>query len=104
MIPDAPSAAELEANPIVHAALEAAWVDSLPPDPVYRHEEGGWIYLDPTAGEITIERARPGRRAAIDLRNPPELPGRFVVGKFHTHPNPASEGWDSGPSERDRLV
>ena len=54
------------------------------------HEEGGWIYLDPGTGEVFIERARPGRQAAIDLNHPPETQGRFVVGKFHTHPNPTA--------------
>lgn len=28
----------------------------------------------------------------------------MVVGKFHTHPNPTSEGWDPGPSGADKKV
>jgi len=27
-----------------------------------------------------------------------------VVGKFHTHPNPSSEGWNPGPSAADRAI
>jgi len=102
--PEAPSAAELQANPAVQAAIEAAWLDSLADDPVHRHEEGGWIYLYPSTGEYSIERARRGHRAAINLNRPPEFPGRFVVGKFHTHPNPTAEGWAPGPSVSDRII
>jgi len=96
-----PTVAELEANTVVRAAVEAAWVDSLPADPQRRHEEGGWIYLDPMTGEIAVVRARPGARSAINLSNPPERVGCFVVGKFHTHPNPAADGWATGPSAGD---
>src|SRR5689334_6665588 len=98
---DAPSADELRAISVVARALEDAWADSLPNEPVRRHEEGGWIYLDPTTGTVSIVRASPGRRAGINLTRPPEFPGLFVVGKFHTHPNPTAEGWDPGPSTGD---
>jgi hypothetical protein len=100
----APSAAELETNPVVQAAIEAAWVESLVSDPQRRHEEGGWIYFNPTTSEVTIIRAPTGSRAAIDLNNPPEVPAHFVVGKFHTHPNTTAEGWDPGPSQGDIIV
>jgi len=49
---DAPSAEELKDDPIVKAAFEAAWEDSFPDDPALRHEEGGFIYANPTTGEI----------------------------------------------------
>jgi len=101
---EAPPAEELAQHPVVRAALDAAWTDSLPDDPIRRHEEGGWIYLDPTTGTISVTRARSGRRSAIGLSNPPEVAGCFVVGKFHTHPNPTTEGWDPGPSAGDRMV
>jgi hypothetical protein len=104
MDPEAPSAAELAANPVVRDAIEAAWTDSLPGDPALRHEEGGWIYLNPTTNQITVVRAPPGRQAAINLNNPPEVTGSVVVGKFHTHPNPTAEGWDPGPSAGDTMV
>jgi hypothetical protein len=104
MSTEAPSAAELEANPVVRDAIEAAWVDSLHDDPALRHEEGGWVYRDPTTNQTTVVRARPGRQAAIDLNNPPEIVGAVVVGKFHTHPNPTAEGWDPGPSAGDTMV
>ena len=98
---DAPTAAELEANPVVQAALVAAWADSLADDPVNRHEEGGWIYQNLMSGEIEIRRAAPGRKNAIILADPPTLDGFVVIGIFHTHPNPTSEGWEPGPSAND---
>ncbi len=101
---DAPSAAELEANPVVLAALAAAWVDSLPNDATQRHEEGGWIYQNLTTDEIEIRRAVRGRQTAINLVTPIELDGFVVIGKFHTHPNPTAEGWDPGPSSQDQRV
>lgn len=104
MTPDAPTAAELQANTVVQAALTAAWTDSLPDDPAQRHEEGGWIYQNLTTGEIEIRRAARGQQSVINLANPPELAGFVVVGKFHTHPNPTAEGWDPGPSPRDVHV
>jgi hypothetical protein len=100
----APTAAELEANPLVRAALDAAWSDSLPTDRSLRHEEGGWIYFNPLTGELRVIRAARGSRSAIDLRFPPELTDCFVVAKFHTHPNPTSEGWHPGPSESDTMT
>lgn len=99
-----PTAAELQSNPAVQQAVEQAWNDSQPTDAAHRHEEGGWIYQDTTTGEITTRRASSGQQAGIDLSNPPEVPGSVVVGKFHTHPNPTSEGWDPGPSGQDRNV
>lgn len=57
-----------------------------------------------TSGEIAVRRQAAGRQASIDLSSPPILPGFIVVGKFHTHPNPTSEGWAPGPSRRDLKV
>lgn len=101
---DAPTAAELAAHPVVQAALAAAWADSLPDDPALRHEEGGWIYHYLATGDIEVRRATPGRQAAINLNHPPVVSGCVVVGKFHTHPNPSAEGWDPGPSSRDKST
>src|SRR5688572_27064876 len=101
MFPVAPSAAELLRNPVVNAAIEAAWVDSEPDDPVRRHEEGGWIYYELGSRTISVMRALAGGHDNLDLRQPPEIDGCVVVGKFHTHPNPTSEGWDPGPSAQD---
>jgi hypothetical protein len=92
---------ELLTNPNVQQALDNAWVDSLVSDPVKRHEEGGWIYQNTTTGEITTQRAKSGGQASINLNNPPIVPGAVVVGTFHTHPNPTSEGWDPRPSQGD---
>ena len=100
----APTAPELQADHLVRAALEQAWVDSEVSDPLRRHEEGGWIYLDLSSGKMSIQRAKRGATAGIDLSYPPVMAGCIVVGKFHTHPNPGSEGWNPGPSQADHVV
>src|SRR5262245_12826173 len=98
----APTVAELLANPVVQAAPDQAWNVSQPAAPPnVRHEEGGWIYLDTTSGQIDIRRASRGAGDNIDLGNPPHVVGSVVVGTFHTHPNPSSEGWETMPSPDD---
>jgi hypothetical protein len=97
----APTAVELLSHAVVQLELELAWVDSLPGNPVLRHEEGGWIYMNVTTGVLTARRATNGGQAFIDLNNPPVLDGCLIVAKFHTHPNPTAEGWEGGPSETD---
>jgi hypothetical protein len=99
----APTAAELLADPVVQGALDQAWVDSLPHDPLHRHEEGGWIYMDVTTGTISVRRAQTGNQTTVDLQNPPLVAGSVVVATFHTHPNPSSEGWYPGPSGSDEI-
>jgi hypothetical protein len=91
-------------NSIVQMAIKQAWDDSEHADPTRRHEEGGWIFIDTTTGQISVQRQTPGRQASIDLSSPPVVLGSVVVGKFHTHPNPSSEGWDPGPSRQDEIV
>ncbi len=68
-----------------------------------RHEEGGWIYMDVVSGALSTRRAASGATAGIDLTMPPILAGAVVVGKFHTHPNPAGE-WETGPSTADLRI
>lgn len=97
----APTVDEIVAASIFAAELEAAWVDSLPADPARRHEEGGWVYYSATEPLFRVIRAGSGGRAFLDLDEPPELNGYFVVATYHTHPNPASEGWGTGPSHAD---
>src|SRR4051794_9208310 len=92
----APTATELLANPVVQQALEQAWTDSLPADPLQRHEEGGWIYCDTTTGTMVVRRAPAGVQAVLDLSTPYILPGSVVVGTFHTHPNPSADGLNPG--------
>lgn len=99
-----PTATALMNAPIIIQALAQAWIDSQANDPAQRHEEGGWIYMDLSSGDLTVQRAARGQSAAIDLSNPPLVPGLIVVGKFHTHPNPSAEGWDPRPSPGDRRV
>ena len=99
-----PTASQLQNAPVVMQALAEAWIDSQADDPAQRHEEGGWIYMDLSTGDLTIRRAARGVAAAIDLSNPPLLPGLIVVGKFHTHPQPTAEGWNPRPSPGDQRV
>lgn len=99
-----PTASELLAHPAVIQALEEAWVDSQVEDQNNRHEEGGWIYMDLTTGIMVTQRAARGARSRLSLANPPLLLNRVIVGTFHTHPNPASEGWVTGPSSQDELA
>src|SRR4029077_9361781 len=79
-----------------------AWTDSKADDAMRRHEEGGWIYLDLSTGVIVTRRAPAGTRSRLSLANPPLLTNHVIVGTFHTHPNPASEGWTTGPSNQDQ--
>jgi hypothetical protein len=97
----APTITELLNVITVKSALEQAWVDSLPDDPTNRHEDGGWIYADTTTSSISVRRAPAGVQAAIEVNDPPEIAGSVVVATFHTHPNPSSEGWITGPSDAD---
>lgn len=97
----APTAADLLNELVVRQALEQAWIDSLPADPAHRHEEGGWIYVDTTTGDLLVRRAPAGARTILDLSTPLVVAGAMVVATFHTHPNPSAEGWEPGPSTAD---
>ncbi len=99
-----PNASELLAHPDVIQAMDEAWVDSQVNDPSLRHEEGGWIYFDLTTGVIVLRRASPGTQSRLPLANPPLLLNHVIVGTFHTHPNPASAGWATGPSSQDQRA
>ncbi|MFO0805226.1 MAG: hypothetical protein U0791_19145 [Gemmataceae bacterium] len=101
---DAPSAEELKEHPVVKAAFAAAWADSFPDDSALRHEEGGFIYANPTTGEIIVRRAPPGLMRLLDLTHPPSVPGAFLVATYHTHPNPIALGWNPDPSDDDREL
>ncbi len=98
---DAPTASELQAHPVVQAAFAAAWADSFPDDPSLRHEEGGYIYMNPTSGDVTIRRAPPGELKELDLSYPPPLIGFYLVATYHTHPNPVADMFDPTPSDAD---
>ena len=101
MSPEAPSAAELQANPTVQGAFAAAWADSLVDDAILRHEEGGYIHAN-AAGDVVIRRTPPGGRYVLDLSVPPEVSGYFLVATYHTHPTVIAEGGDPDPSYDDR--
>jgi hypothetical protein len=98
---NAPTIQQLLKESVVLDALEQAWISSLPGDRARRHEVGGWVYVDLATGAISVQFAPAGSRASLDLSTPPRLPGKTVVATFHTHPNPSSEGWESGPSDSD---
>lgn len=104
MDPEAPSAAELQANPVVQAAFAAAWADSFPDDPTLRHEEGGFIYYNPVTNEIIVRRSLPGGGDASDLSYPPVVGGAFLVATYHTHPHPPDQAWTAEPSSADRQL
>jgi hypothetical protein len=97
----APTATSLLSDVVVQQALEQAWIDSHSADPIRRHEEGGWIYLDFGTGDLVVRRAPAGAQATLDLIVPPIVTGAVVVATFHTHPNPSAEGWNTGPSIAD---
>lgn len=99
-----PTALELLRHPIVLEALKDAWADSQVADASKRHEEGGWIYIDVETGAFATRRAPAGTRSRLSLASPPLLPDHVIVGTFHTHPNPASEGWTTGPSTQDEQA
>jgi hypothetical protein len=99
-----PTSGDLLNHPLVQQALEQAWNDSLANDPIRRHEEGGWIYMEIQTGQLSIKRSPIVYPAAIDLNSPPLEKDAIVVGKFHTHPHPTAEGWDPGPSSADQLI
>jgi hypothetical protein len=99
-----PTASELVVHPDVVRVLDEAWVDSQVNDPGNRHEEGGWIYMDLATAAIATRRAPAGTQSRLSLANPPLLPNHLIVATFHTHPNPASEGWAIGPSTHDEAA
>jgi hypothetical protein len=60
--------------------------------------------MDFANGALSVRRAVSGAAAEIDLTSPPAVARAVVVGKFHTHPNPMSEEWYTGPSASDRRI
>ena len=104
MPPEAPTATELQTNPAVQAAFAAAWADSFADDPTLRHEEGGFIYYNPTTDEVIVRRVPPGGSDSINLSFPPVVPGAFLVATYHTHPHPPDRVWTAEPSPEDRRL
>jgi hypothetical protein len=117
----APSAADLEADPTVHAALAEAWKDSLPESPfglatsreeieTHNHEEGGWIYVNLITNTIVVRRQSAKDHLtfeeddygnvlpAISLEMPTAPEDCVLVANFHVHPNQpryaGASGWD----------
>ena len=49
-------------------------------------------------------RSRRNAQPPLSLGNPPLLLNHVIVGTYHTHPNPASEGWATEPSTQDEQA
>ena len=106
-----PTGSQLQADETVRHALQQAWNDSQPGDPLHRHEEGGWILWNRESHSIRIFRVPSGTRAALTTivgTRPENTPDEQVVGWFHTHPNPPQDDrpgnktrWDQDPSSAD---
>jgi len=60
--------------------------------------------LNLTTGVIITRRAPSGTQSRLSLANPPLVSEHVIVGTYHTHPNPASEGWLTGPSSQDHRA
>jgi hypothetical protein len=95
-------------DPAIVAEMSRAWRDSRPNDPANRHEEGGYILLNPdlSYGIERWSRGGQSRIAAPPLDAKNCYNGKVVIATFHTHPNPpvdeAGLEWEQGPSESDR--
>jgi len=96
---------EIAADPVVAEAINNAWADSNAGNATHRHEEGGWILQDIESGNLSVQSWPHGDHDSIDPGSPPEIPGKKVVGHYHTHPNPPTDEngdqWEQGPSESD---
>jgi len=100
---------EIANDPVVKAAIQAAWEDSSADNATTRHEEGGWIYED-ADGNLSVQRWPSGNRSSIDAPPPTPPAGSQVVGEFHTHPNwqppdgkdEDGKTWKQGPSDSDK--
>lgn len=95
-------------EPAIIGEIGRAWRESQPDDPANRHEEGGYILLNP---DLSYEIARWPRGGQSRIAPPPPdarncYNGKVVSATFHTHPNPpvdeAGLEWEQGPSESDR--
>ena len=96
-----PTGQQLLANKEVRRALSAAWKASNYGQTNPR-EQGGWIYMQNGRIRTLHQNTIFTSQAEIDLNNPPQhlMPGP-IIGWFHTHPNPTSQGWTPGPSPDD---
>ncbi|MDH6243210.1 hypothetical protein M2432_000839 [Mycobacterium sp. OTB74] len=69
-----------------------------------KHEQGGWILVDPTTGKRSVKRVPRGSRDGLGPivgTRPTDSATQRVVAWFHTHPNTDAEGYGSGPSPAD---
>ena len=98
---DAPTVRELLDSEVVITALEDAWIDSRADHPEFRREQGGWIFVNLTSGELFAVRAHSEFQSELELFEAPSVAGSMVVATYHTHPNPSSAGWYPGPSNHD---
>jgi hypothetical protein len=98
-----PTGAELARTQRVIEAMNRAWERSQP-GTLTAHEEGGWIYLSLTTGDVFTHDAKPGFGSTIDLSGATRYEKAILVGTYHTHPFPPAFGWTQGPSDADLSI
>lgn len=93
-------ALDVIADPVVRAALGAAWRDSAP-GPVGGRETGGFIVLE--ADQLTVRRwpSGAGDQIGVPAHIGCVCDGFEIVASFHTHPNTGPD-YLQEPSETDR--
>jgi hypothetical protein len=108
---DRPDLAALANDPTVKSEIDAAWSASNPNGPGPKAEHGFWIQQDWFGRTSVVPFDNAG--TTRDQMVPGDTPGRFAggfwsafrgnqtVAFFHTHPNTAAEGYESGPSRAD---
>ena len=99
---------DLLTDPAIIAEINRAWEESRTDNQANRHEEGGYIVLNPdrTLGVERWPRGEKFRMAPPPLSADNCYNGKVVVAAFHTHPNPSidenGQEWEQGPSQSDR--
>ncbi|KDQ12636.1 hypothetical protein BOTBODRAFT_413923 [Botryobasidium botryosum FD-172 SS1] len=113
---EGPTARDIYNDRDIRNAFQDAWDRSFP-NRENCWEQGGYIYgqgerstlklttREATPGDQDSQTHPVGRAMAIDLSNPPRVPGWTLVANFHTHPlspNPPING-NPNPSDNDLL-
>ena len=91
---------ELRDHPVISAAIDQAWADSNPnaANPGNRSEQGFLIYHDYKTNSIVLDAATSISNSAARFPVVRSDQRFILIGNFHTHPNPAGQGWRLGPS------
>jgi hypothetical protein len=105
---DRPDAADIVNDPMVKAAIDQAYEDSLAADLEARHEEGGWIIESMSTGALRVERCAggPSGDMFMEVCDANLGPDEHAAAFFHTHPGPETDEngnhWQNDPSTEDR--